>query len=162
MLAVWKASAGLRAAHPDAFKVAYGAVGFGTIGLGVLALAWTWKKERDEYGSAHWQTKTELAKNDMLHSPGKGFVCGKLGSPKSKGGYISSAVIPHVMMVAPTRAGTLRVNLSRHSRPIAAIGRLAWMLPLQPALQSFATPKKICGTLTSRLHLDILNSPIGN
>lgn len=53
-------------------------------------------------------------------------------------------------------------SLSCRTRPVAAIGRLAWMLPLQPALQSFATPKKICGTLTSRLHLDVLNSPIGN
>jgi hypothetical protein len=78
---------------------------FGTVGLGVLALAWTSKKERDDYGSAHWQTKAELAKNDMLYGSGKGFVCGKLGSHKSKGGFISSAAIPHVMMVAPTRAG---------------------------------------------------------
>ena len=46
--------------------------------LGTLALAWTWKKERDDYGSAHWQTKAELKKNDMLQVPGKGFVCGKL------------------------------------------------------------------------------------
>jgi len=105
MLAVWNASAGLRAAHPEAFKVAYGAVGFGALGLGGLALAWTWKKERDDYGSAHWQTKAELMKNDMLHKPGEGFVCGKLGLPKSKGEFISSAAIPHVMMVAPTRAG---------------------------------------------------------
>ena len=43
MLALWKASAGTRAAHPEAFKVGFGAVGFGAIGLGVLALAWTWK-----------------------------------------------------------------------------------------------------------------------
>lgn len=105
MLAVWNASAGLRGAHPEAFKVAYGAVGFGSLGLGGLALTWTWKKERDDYGSAHWQTKPELMKNDMLHKPGEGFVCGKLGLPKSKGGFISSAAIPHVMMVAPTRAG---------------------------------------------------------
>jgi len=105
MLALWKASAGTRAAHPEAFKVGFGAVGFGVIGLGALALAWTWKKERDDYGSAHWQTKAELKKNDMLQAPGKGFVCGKLGSPTSKAEFISSTTIPHVMMVAPTRAG---------------------------------------------------------
>ena len=34
MLALWKASAGTRAAHPEAFKVGFGAVGFGAIGLG--------------------------------------------------------------------------------------------------------------------------------
>ena len=50
MLALWKASASTRAAHPEAFKVGFGAVGFGAIGLGALALAWTWKKERDDYG----------------------------------------------------------------------------------------------------------------
>jgi len=105
MLAVWKASAASRAAHPEAFKVAFGAVAFGALGLGGLALAWTWKKDRDDYGSAHWQTRPELKKNDMLQDPGKGFVCGKLGSPKSKGEFISSTTIPHVMMVAPTRAG---------------------------------------------------------
>jgi len=105
MLALWKASASTRAAHPEAFKVGFGAVGFAAIGLGALALAWTWKKERDDYGSAHWQTKAELKKNDMLQSPGKGFVCGKLGAPTSKAEFISSTTIPHVMMVAPTRAG---------------------------------------------------------
>jgi len=105
MLAVWKASAGLRHAHPEAFKVAFGAVAFGTIGLGVLAFAWTFKQQRDDYGAAHWQTKAELKKNDMLKMPGAGFVCGKIGKPNSKGQYISSSTIPHVMMVAPTRAG---------------------------------------------------------
>jgi type IV secretion system protein VirD4 len=105
MFAVWQASAGLRAAHPDAFKVAFGSVGFGALGLGVLAAAWSWKRQQDDYGSAHWQTKAELRKNGMLQSPGKGFVCGKLGKPKSKSEFISSTEIPHVMMVAPTRAG---------------------------------------------------------
>ena len=105
MFAVWRAGAGLRLAHPDAFKVAFGAVGFGALGLGVLAAAWTWKREQDDYGSAHWQTKAELRKNGMLQGPGTGFVCGKLGKPKSKAEFISSTEIPHVMMVAPTRAG---------------------------------------------------------
>jgi type IV secretion system protein VirD4 len=105
MLTLWKASAVTRVAHPEAFKVGFGAVGFGAIGLGGLALAWTWKKERDDYGSAHWQTKAELKKNDMLQTPGEGFVCGKLGAPHSKTEFISSTTIPHVMMVAPTRAG---------------------------------------------------------
>ena len=105
MLSVWKAGASTRTAHPEAFKVAFGTVGFGTLGLAGLALAWTWKKERDDYGSAHWQTKPELKVNDMLQDPGKGFLCGKLGAPKTKGAFISSTSIPHVMMVAPTRAG---------------------------------------------------------
>ena len=39
MFAVWTASAGLRAAHPEAFQVAFGAVGFGAVGLAVLAFS---------------------------------------------------------------------------------------------------------------------------
>ncbi|MCI2400995.1 type IV secretory system conjugative DNA transfer family protein [Aliiroseovarius subalbicans] len=105
MFAVWRAGAGVRLAHPEAFKVAFGAVGFGALGLGVLAAAWSWKREQDDYGSAHWQTRVELRKNGMLQLPGKGFVCGKLGKPKPKSEFISSTEIPHVMMVGPTRAG---------------------------------------------------------
>ncbi|WP_299852212.1 type IV secretory system conjugative DNA transfer family protein [uncultured Roseovarius sp.] len=105
MLIVWKATPGIRAAHPEAFKVAFGVIGFGAIGLATLAFAWTWARERDDYGSAHWQTKVELRKNGMLQDVGRGFVCGKLGKPNSKAPYISASDIPHVMMVAPTRAG---------------------------------------------------------
>ena len=105
MLAVWKAGEATKLAHPEAFKVAFGAIGFGAIGLGVLAFAWTFQRERSEYGTAHWQSKAELKKNDMLQDAGRGFVCGKIGKPNSKGPFISSTVIPHVMMVAPTRAG---------------------------------------------------------
>ena len=105
MLAVWTASAGLRAAHPEAFQVAFGAVGFGAVGLAVLAFSWTWAQDRDDYGSAHWQTKRELKVNGMLQAPGTGFVCGKLGKPRAQAPFISASDIPHVMMVAPTRAG---------------------------------------------------------
>jgi len=105
MFGVWKASATLRDLHPDAFKVAFGAVLLFAIGLGLLAFVWTYRKQRDEYGSGHWQTKAELKKNDMLRPVGTGFVCGKLGAPKSSADYVSSRTIPHVMMVAPTRAG---------------------------------------------------------
>ncbi|MEO1603065.1 MAG: type IV secretory system conjugative DNA transfer family protein, partial [Pseudomonadota bacterium] len=105
MFAVWTASAGLRAAHPEAFQVAFGAVGFGAVGLAVLAFSWTWARDRDDYGSAHWQTKRELKANGMLQAPGTGFVCGKLGKPNTQAPFISASDVPHVMMVAPTRAG---------------------------------------------------------
>lgn len=105
MFSVWKASEALRNLHPEAFKVAFGAVALFALGLGVLAFVWTYRKQRDDYGSAHWQTKSELKKNDMLRPVGTGFVCGKLGAPKSSADYVSSKTIPHVMMVAPTRAG---------------------------------------------------------
>jgi type IV secretion system protein VirD4 len=105
MFSAWTASEGLRAMHPEAFKVAFGSVALFALGLGLLAFAWSWRKQRDDYGSAHWQTKPELKRNDMLHPVGNGFVCGKLGAAKSGTGYVSSQEIPHVMMVAPTRAG---------------------------------------------------------
>jgi len=91
--------------HPEAFQVAFGAVGFGAVGLAVLAFSWTWAQDRDDYGSAHWQTKRELKANGMLEAPGTGFVCGKLGKPRAQAPFISASDIPHVMMVAPTRAG---------------------------------------------------------
>lgn len=105
MFSVWKGTATLRALHPEAFKVAFGAVALFALGLGILAFVWTYRKQRDDYGSAHWQTRSELKRNDMLRPVGTGFVCGKLGAPKSSAEYISSKSIPHVMMVAPTRAG---------------------------------------------------------
>ena len=105
MLMVWKAGAASRAAHPEAFKVAFGAVGISSAGLAVLAFSWTWGALRDDYGAAHWQTKHELIANGMLQKPGQGFVCGKLGKPGTNAAYVSASGIPHVMMVAPTRAG---------------------------------------------------------
>ena len=105
MIAVWTASTGLRAAHPEAFQVAFGAVGFGSVCLAVLAFSWTWAQDRDDYGAAHWQTKRELKANGMLQPPGTGFVCGNLGKPGAQAPFISASDIPHVMMVAPTRAG---------------------------------------------------------
>lgn len=105
MLAVWTAGAEIRIAHPDAFKVAFGAVGFGTLGLATLAFVWIRQGRSDAYGSAHWQTKAELKRNGMLDAPGSGFVCGKLGPPRSKAPFVAASDIPHVMMVAPTRAG---------------------------------------------------------
>jgi type IV secretion system protein VirD4 len=105
MFSVWKAPSALRDLHPEAFQVAYGAVVLFALGLSVLAFVWTWRRQRDEYGAAHWQTRSELTKNDMVRPVGTGFVCGKLGSPKSGAAFISSKEIPHVMMVAPTRAG---------------------------------------------------------
>ena len=105
MLGVWKHSGVTRSLHQDAFKVAFGSVGLFALGLGILAFIWTYKKQRDDYGSAHWQGKSELKRNQMLRPVGQGFVCGKLGDPKSSAAFISSQDVPHVMMVAPTRAG---------------------------------------------------------
>ncbi len=65
----------------------------------VPLLGWT------HYGSAPWQTKPVLKRNDMLHPVGNGFVCGKLGAAKSGAAYVPSKEISHVMIGAPTRAG---------------------------------------------------------
>ncbi|GFE67215.1 type IV secretory system conjugative DNA transfer family protein [Litoreibacter roseus] len=105
MFAVWTSGVGLRARYPEVFHVACGIVGMGAVGLAWLSFNWTKARGRDDYGAAHWQLRHELKANDMIGAAGAGFVCGKLGSPKSKTPYIISRHIPHVMMVAPTRAG---------------------------------------------------------
>lgn len=106
MFAVWKLTPSFRAAHPEAYAVAIGAVVLSTLALSILAFVWTYQKQRSDYGAAHWQSKAELKANNMLRPVGSGFVCGKLGLPKSaKAPYVCSTAIPHVMMVAPTRAG---------------------------------------------------------
>ncbi|KIC08867.1 type VI secretion protein [Leisingera sp. ANG-M1] len=105
MFSLWAAPGSLWVLHPDAYKTAFGMVGLFALGMGLLAFVWTYRKQRDDYGSAHWQTKSELKKNGMLRPLGAGFVCGKFGSPKSSAPFVSSTDIPHVMMVAPTRAG---------------------------------------------------------
>nr|WP_255596883.1 type IV secretory system conjugative DNA transfer family protein [Cognatishimia sp. MH4019] len=105
MLLVWKMGDGLQTRHAEAFQVAVGAVGLGAVSFAGLAFAWVWQARRDDYGSAHWQTTTELRKNKMLDKVGQGFICAKLGTPRSGAPFISASDIPHVMMVAPTRAG---------------------------------------------------------
>jgi len=48
MFSVWTASEVMRAMHPEAFKVAFGAVALFALGLGFLAFVWSWRKQRDE------------------------------------------------------------------------------------------------------------------
>ena len=94
MLALWKASAGTRAAHPEAFKVGFGAVGFGAIGLGALALGLDLEEGARRLRLGPLADKGGAEEERHAAGPGKGFVCGKLGAPHSKAEFISSTTIP--------------------------------------------------------------------
>ncbi len=105
MLGVWQYPGWVRAANPEAFRIAYGAVAATAFALMGLVAALTFHRPSTEYGAAAWQTRRDLKANDMLGRIGSGFVCGKLGLPRSKAPFVLSKAVPHVMMVAPTRAG---------------------------------------------------------
>lgn len=104
-MAVWKLTDLDWLRRPNASKVASWALGLTALGFGTLAMAWTFQRQRKDYGTAHWQSKGELKNNKMLGYPGKGFVLGKLNNPKSPSPYVVSQTVPHVMVTAPTRAG---------------------------------------------------------
>ncbi|MEM7669285.1 MAG: type IV secretory system conjugative DNA transfer family protein, partial [Pseudomonadota bacterium] len=96
----------LYAANRDAAVIALGLLLAPPLLLSLLAAIWTLQRRRDDYGAAHWQTPRELRENGMLQAaPGDGFVCAKLGAPKSQAPFVSCSHHPHVLMVAPTRAG---------------------------------------------------------
>ena len=57
------------------------------------------------FGQTHWQKRGEMKANGFFGKPGTGFILGKLGSPKSRGRYITSKVFPHALIVAPTGRG---------------------------------------------------------
>lgn len=111
MFTMWTLPEVRRTLHPEAFKVAYGAVALASAGFGIAAFVWTFQRQRTDYGSAHWQTRSELHKNKMLvDDPGYGYVVGRpnaglLRRVFGKEGFIVSQAIPHVLMIAPTRAG---------------------------------------------------------
>ena len=70
-----------------------------------LAGASAFQRRLTTYGDAHWQSRAEMKANGLLGEPGRGFVCAKLGEPGSKASYVVACERPHVMVVAPTRAG---------------------------------------------------------
>ena len=62
MFSVWTASEVMRAMHPEAFKVAFGAVALFALGLGFLAFVWSWRKQRDE--SPRVYRRVKLSKDE--------------------------------------------------------------------------------------------------
>ena len=105
MLLVARLSEIERTVYAEEMRLAYlGIAGLAVLGA-ALAAAATYRRRLTTYGDAHWQSPQELRANDMLGRPGAGFVCAKLGPPKSKAPYVTSTAVPHVMMIAPPAPG---------------------------------------------------------
>ena len=88
--------------------------GGGLVGLGVMIVAMLGgvalfsKSRPTTYGSAEWATARELDRAGLLArklAEVRGPIWGKLGTPTSRGAYLSSAKIIHSLVVAPTGAG---------------------------------------------------------
>ena len=94
-----------RQAHAEEVRMAYAGVAASAVLCGLLAVAATHRRRLTTYGDAHWQSRGEMRANGLLGRPGSGFVCAKLGPPASAAPYVVAEDRPHVMMIAPTRAG---------------------------------------------------------
>ena len=94
-----------RQAHAEEVRMAYAGVAASAVLCGLLAVAATYRRRLTTYGDAHWQSRGEMRANGLLGRPGRGFVCAKLGEPASHAPYVVAEDRPHVMMIAPTRAG---------------------------------------------------------
>lgn len=58
-----------------------------------------------QYGSTHWQDKSEMTKKRFFANPATGFLLGKTSKPSGRGKHIVSAKFPHCILVAPTGTG---------------------------------------------------------
>ena len=94
----------MRTVRPDQFKMVNIIIGAFTLG-GLLLSAVLMNDVLTKFGKTDWQTKRDLKKNGFLGKPGRGFVLGKLGDPKSKAALLTSTAFPHAMVVAPTGRG---------------------------------------------------------
>lgn len=91
--------------YPREFGIA-AAIFFGATALFIaLALTNTWFRKTTDYGDAHWQTAREIRKGGFYEPPGRAFLLGKLGSPRSRKPFLTGETHPHCLMVAPTGAG---------------------------------------------------------
>lgn len=76
--------------------------------LGLVAVpAMGIRKVLTSHGSARWATEAEIRRANLLSNVEKlnGPVFGKLGGPKSRASYLTSVLIPHSLIAAPTGAG---------------------------------------------------------
>jgi type IV secretion system protein VirD4 len=73
--------------------------------IALIALAH--RPKLDSHGSAQWATKDELKKASLAVrlKDMSGPIYAKLGSPKSRGEFITSSEIPHSFICAPTGSG---------------------------------------------------------
>ena len=105
MLLILRLGAIERSVYAEEMRRAYLGIGILTLAGAALVAAGFWQRRLTTYGDAHWQSRQELKANGMIGEPGAGFVCAKLGPPMGGAPYIVARDRPHVMMIAPTRAG---------------------------------------------------------
>ncbi len=73
--------------------------------IGFIAISY--RPQLNSHGSARWATKDELKKARLAVRMKElaGPIYAKLGSPRSRGEYITSSEIPHSFICAPTGSG---------------------------------------------------------
>ncbi|MEL6420575.1 MAG: type IV secretory system conjugative DNA transfer family protein [Pseudomonadota bacterium] len=96
---------GYLASYPFEFGIAWAIVAGSMLVLMCFGAFNSWFKRTTDYGDAHWQTKAEIRRNNLLDEPGMAFILAKIGKSDSNGKFLCTQKWPHVMMVAPTGAG---------------------------------------------------------
>ena len=84
-------------------------LGLGVMGAAAVAgIALSQRRELTSHGTARWAEPAELRRAELLArriEEVRGPIWGKLGSPRMRAAYLSSARIIHSLVVAPTGAG---------------------------------------------------------
>lgn len=104
---------GVRAARDNPWRFAYGIAMIFSVAFGVVALIVSFRHKLTQYGQAHFQSRKEMQRNELLQPIGRGLVfgklyrCGVIGRRFLSGRFISAVYdkFPHCLVVAPTRAG---------------------------------------------------------
>ena len=94
----------LRARHPDIWQVVSLILLFSVLVI-LLAGSFLVHEGLTRFGETHWQSKAELKRNGFFEKPGRGFMLGKMGKPKSNAKFLCSTRFPHCLVVAPTGRG---------------------------------------------------------
>jgi type IV secretion system protein VirD4 len=101
LLQNWQA---IRLRHPDLWQVIGLIFLFATLGSLLLG-SFVVHEGLTRFGETHWQSKSELKRNGFFEKPGRGFLLGKMGKPKSSAKFLCSTSFPHCLVVAPTGRG---------------------------------------------------------
>jgi type IV secretion system protein VirD4 len=97
----WQA---IRFHHPDIWQVVWLIFLFATLGTLLLG-SFVVHEGLTRFGETHWQLRSELKRNGFFAKPGRGFLLGKMGKPKSSAKFLCSTTFPHCLVVAPTGRG---------------------------------------------------------
>lgn len=101
---LWQQRTWLQYNHPDAWRVLQMIFLFSVLGT-MLVGSFVVHEGLTKFGETHWQTKAELKKNGFFEKPGRGFLLGKMGKPRSDAKYLCSQQFPHCLVIAPTGRG---------------------------------------------------------